>query len=256
MTTQSAFTVGELARLAGITVRTLHHYDEIGLVSPMERTTAGYRTYGRAEVERLQEVLFFKQLGFGLDEIGRLIAETGIGREDQLIRQRELLYERLGRLNEIVTAVDRAIAAERTGVMLKPEEMLEVFGDFDPAAYRDEAEERWGHTPEYAESTRRVASYTKRDWLEIQQEADAINQGLIDLMAADVPPESEQATALAEQHREHITKWFYECTPEIHAGLGRMYVSDPRFKKSIDEAGEGLAEFMSAAIAANAARGT
>ena len=131
------------------------------------------------------------------------------------------------------------------------EEMLEVFGDFDLGEHKAEVEERWGGTDAYNESTSRVSRYTKRDWLQVRGEADAINQQLLALMASGVAAYSVEAIDLAEEHRAHITKWFYECSPDIHAGLGGMYIADSRFKDNIDKAGDGLAEYLSEAIAAN-----
>ncbi len=119
--------------------------------------------------------------------------------------------------------------------------------------HRREAEERWGGSPEYAESVRRTSSYTEADWERIDADNDAIYQGLLQLMREGVAASSEPARLLATRHREHISKWFYPCSPEIHAGLGQMYVSDMRFKEQIDQAGEGLAEYLSEAIAANSA---
>jgi hypothetical protein len=132
--------------------------------------------------------------------------------------------------------------------------MLEVFGGFDPSEFEAEVRDRWGDTDAYRESARRTSRYTKQDWVQVQQEAAAIDEEFLALMAAGAPPDGAEAMEVAERHRAHITEWFYECTPEIHAGLGRMYLEDPRFTESIDRAGEGLAAFMSAAIAANARR--
>ena len=134
------------------------------------------------------------------------------------------------------------------------EEMLEVFGDFDPAEHEEEAKERWGDSPAFQQSVQRTSGYSKADWEAIKAEMDGINQLFLDLMAAGTPAEDPAAMAVAEQHRAHITKWYYDCSIEIHAGLGQMYTADVRFKENIDKAGEGLAEYMSAAIAANAAR--
>jgi DNA-binding transcriptional MerR regulator len=247
-------TVGELARLSGITVRTLHHYDEIGLVVPGERSESGYRLYGEDEIARLQEVLLFRELGIGLGDIGRIIDEPAYRRDAALRRHKDLLLEKADRLLAVIDAVDRAIEAEKTGARMTPEEMVEVFGDFDPSEHEQEAEERWGGTEAYAESIRRTGGYAKGDWEHIQREAGAINQAMVDLMAGGVPADAPEAMDLAEKHRAHITRWFYECTPAIHAGLGEMYVADQRFKNNIDRAGEGLAEYLSAAIAANADR--
>jgi hypothetical protein len=137
---------------------------------------------------------------------------------------------------------------------MTPEGTLEMFGDFDPPEYEEEASRRWGDTDAYRESKRRTARYSKQDWHEIERESAEINAALLQLLKAGVPPESAQAMELAERHRAHISKWFYECTPEIHAGLGQMYVADHRFTENIDKAGPGLAQYMSEAIAANCRR--
>ncbi len=129
------------------------------------------------------------------------------------------------------------------------------FGGFDPAEYEEEVLERWGDTDAYRESNRRAATYGKEDWQRIGHEADAINAEFIALMEDGVAPDSSAAMAVAERHRAHISKWFYECTAEIHAGLGQMYVADPRFTENIDRAAPGLARYMSEAIAASSVAG-
>ncbi len=127
-----------------------------------------------------------------------------------------------------------------------------MFGD--QPDYAAEAEERWGGTEAYRESMRRTSAYTDADWKAIGDESARINAAFMALMAASILPESTEAMEIAARHRDHITRWFYDCTPEIHAGLADMYVTDPRFTAGIDGAGEGLAGYMSAAIKANATR--
>ena len=133
---------------------------------------------------------------------------------------------------------------------MTPEERLRAFGNFDPDEFADEAEQRWGDTSAFAESALRTESHTVDDWQRLSAEADEVNERFLRLMAAGTPPDSAEAGALVDAHRAHITKWFYECTPEIHARLGSMYVADERFRTNINKAGVGLAEFQSAAIAA------
>jgi DNA-binding transcriptional MerR regulator len=251
MDTESGLTVGAIARLAGVTVRTLHHYDEIGLVSPDARSESGYRVYRELEIDRLQEVLFYRELGFGLEGIKKMVDAPGYARGNALGLQKELLLAKATRLLTMVDAIEEAIDAAQKGTKMTPEDRLEVFGDFDPTEHAEEAKARWGGTDAYAESERKVRGYTKQDWLRLQAEADSVNQDLLDLMGRGVAADSPEAMDLAEQHRAHITKWFYECTPDIHAGLGRMYVADRRFRNNIDKADEGLAEYLSAAITAN-----
>lgn len=243
-------TVGAVARLAGVSIRTLHHYDEIGLLSPGDRSDAGYRQYTDRDLERLQQILLLRELGLGLDEVGRVLDDPGYDRLAALRSQRTQLLRSRDRTDRLIAAVDAAITATEKGTTMTPEESLEVFGDFDPAEYEDEVKERWGDTDAYRESTRRVATYTKADWLAIQDEAKAINDAFLDLMARGVAADSDEAKAVAERHRGHISRWFYECSPEIHAGLGAMYVADPRFTENIDKAGAGLAAYQSASIAA------
>ncbi|MDX2344695.1 MAG: MerR family transcriptional regulator [Acidimicrobiia bacterium] len=245
-------TVGAVSRLAGVTVRTLHHYDELGLVVPAGRSDSGYRTYGPAEVERLQEVLFFRELGFPLDQIKSMMENRTYTRISALQQQRQLLEQQTERLLTMIDAVDRAVLAERTGLKMSSEEILEGFGDFDPKEHEEEAKQRWGESDAYKQSAQRTARYTKQDWENIKSEADAINQKFLALMAEGAPATDPAALAVAEEHRAHITRWFYDCSIEIHEGLGQMYVADERFRNNINKAGEGFAEYMSAAIAVNA----
>lgn len=254
MDTDTSRTVGVVARMAGLTVRTLHHYHDIGLVQPSGRSDGGFRLYGRAEIERLQEVLFFRELGFPLDEIRKIVDRPDYDRVAVLRRQREQLIERADRVLAMVDAVDMALEARSAGMNLSDEEMLEVFGDFDPSEHAEEAQERWGDTDAFAESMRRTTSYTKDDWASLKAEGDEINQSFLELMAVGVAAAEPEAMDVAERHRAHISKWFYDCSIEIHAGLGQIYVSDQRFTANIDQAGAGLAAYMSEAIAANAAR--
>lgn len=174
-------------------------------------------------------------------------------RTTALQRQRQLLEQQADRILTMIDAVDRAVLAERTGVKMSSEEILEVFGGFDPAEHEEEARERWGETDAYKQSAQRTARYTNEDWANLRVEADGINQAFLALMADGTPAGDPAAMAIAEEHRTHISRWFYDCSVEIHAGLGQMYNSDERFRKNIDKAGDGLAEYMATAIAANAA---
>jgi DNA-binding transcriptional MerR regulator len=249
-----SLSVGQVARLAGITVRTLHHYDESGLLHPSERTRAGYRRYTDADLIRLQQILLYRELGFPLDEIAVILDDPGTDELTQLRRQHELLVRKTERLREVITAVERAIEARTRGITLTPEERLEVFGGFSPEDPEAEVERRWGAGDAYAESRRRVASYTKADWLELRAEAEAIGTDLAAACKAGLAPDSEHVMDLAERHRGHISRWYYTCSHEMHRGLGEMYVSDPRFRAVHESITPGLAAFLRAAIVANARR--
>lgn len=246
-TTTTRLRIGDLARLAGVSVRTLHHYDDIGLLVPTDRTGAGYRTYDDTSVDRLRAILTYRELGLSLEEIAGAIDEDPL---ESLVSARRRLRARLARLSDIADALDIAIANEQRGTPMTSEEKLAIFGDFDPDEYAEEAERRWGETDAYKESARRTATYTKDDWQEIQDEAADIYRQFVSLMDAGVSPDSGEAKAAVEAHRAHISRWFYDCNAEIHQGLGSMYVADPRFTANIDKSGEGLAQYMSEAIAA------
>jgi DNA-binding transcriptional MerR regulator len=249
-----AYSVGTVARLAGVSVRTLHHYDEIGLVRPGGRTTAGYREYDEADLARLRRVLTYRELGFALDQIAEVLDAPGVDEVAELDRQHTQLRHRIARLERIAEAVRRLKEARIMGLSLDPDEILEVFGEDDPTQHADEAQARWGETDAYQESHRRTAAYGKQEWLRIKAEVADIERRLADAMAAGVAPDAAVAMDLAEEHRAHIARWFYDCDHAMHRGLGEMYAADPRFAKHYDDVAPGLAAFVSAAVAANAAR--
>jgi DNA-binding transcriptional MerR regulator len=248
------YSVGEVAGFTGVTVRTLHHYDEIGLLAPSARSHAGHRRYGDADLDRLQRILFYRELGFPLDEVAVLLDDPDADPYEHLRRQHRLLAARIERLEQMAAAVRAAMEARKMGVNLTPEEKFEVFGDFDPDDYAEEVQQRWGHTEAYRESQRRSASYTKEDWKRIQEEGDEVARRFVALLEAGEDPESEAAMDVAEEHRQFIRRHHYDCTYEIHRGLAEMYISDERFTRNIDKLKPGLAAYQRAAILANAAR--
>ncbi len=240
------YTVSQVAAMAGVTVRALHHYDEIGLVSPAHRSAAGYRLYDRADLERLQEVLVLRQLEIPLRTIGDLL-DRGADRTESLRLQAAALRSRRDRLDRIIATVEKTLGSTKGRAM--PD--TDLFGGFDPAEYEDEVNERWGETDAHKESSRRTSSYTEADWAEIGAEIEEIEAGLAALLVAGVAAESTRAIALAERARLHIDRWFYPCSPQMHAMLADGYVTDPRFKKHYEDRQPGLAHFVRDAIAAN-----
>ncbi|MFH8465491.1 MerR family transcriptional regulator [Streptomyces sp. NPDC017991] len=246
--------VGQVAGFAGVTVRTLHHYDEIGLLVPSGRSHAGHRRYSDADLDRLQQILFYRELGFPLDEVAALLDDPTADPRAQLRRRHDLLTARIEKLRKMATAVEHAMEAHTMGIELTPEEKFEVFGGKDPEEHAEEAGSRWGGTEAYAESQRRAARYGKDDWKRMQAEVAAWGGRYDALMASGEPATGEPAMDLAEEHRQHITRWFYACSYDIHRGLGEMYVSDERFKAFYDSMRPGLAEHLRDAITANATR--
>lgn len=249
-----AMTVSEVARLAKVSVRTLHHYDELGILSPAARSEAGYRLYDDGDLDRLQEILFFKELGFRLDEIADLVSDPAIDRATALRMQQDLLIEKTLKLEAMLAAVERELEALEAGNPMDKEEMFEVFGDFDPDEYEDEVKERWGDTEAYRESARRTRRYTKADWERIKAEGTKNLEDMIALFDEGVAPDDPRAMDVADAARLQIDRNFYTCSYEMHVGLGEMYVADPRFTKYYDQHREGLAEWFRQAIRANAAR--
>jgi DNA-binding transcriptional MerR regulator len=245
-----AFTVGELARLTGITVRALHHYDEIGLVVPSQRTAAGYRLYDDADVIRLQQVLLFRELGLPLDEIAFAIDQAGT-REELLRKHREALVEKRARIDAMLSALDSALGSFEKGHLMQDDDVRKLFGDFDPTQYEDEVKQRWGNTDAYKESMRRTKQYGKAEWQQIQGDWGTIYGDMAALMKAGTPVTDPAVQALVEKHRAHIDQWFYPCSVEMHKGLGAMYVQDERFKANLDKVAPGFAQYLSDAIAAS-----
>jgi len=249
-----AYTVGEVARLANVSVRTLHHYDEIGLLEPSQRSDAGYRLYTDDDLVRLQQVLLYRELDFTLDEIGQVLCDQDFDPLDALVAQRQLVADKLKRDEGLLALLDKTILAMEGGIQLDKEEMFEIFGDFDPAEHEEEAKERWGETDSYKESSRRTARYTKADWQRFKDEQEAVGARMVALFDEGVEPTDSRSMDVADEARLQIDKWFYPLSREQHVCLGEMYVADPRFKANYEKQREGLAQWLCDAIKANAER--
>ena len=248
----SSYRIGELAAIAHVSVRTLHHYDAIGLLVPSDRTPTGYRCYSDADVERLRQILFYRELDFGLDAIAEMLAEPGTS-VDHLRRQHRLLREQINRRRDLLVAIEKEMEARQMGISLSPEEQFEIFGtDKVSGEWADEARDRWGDTDAYQESQRRTAAYTKQDWQQMKQEADAGLVAFRDAMLAGVPATSPEGMQLAESHRNFLTRWFYDCDYAMHRGLADMYIADDRFRQTYDQVAAGLGQYVHDAIHANA----
>jgi DNA-binding transcriptional MerR regulator len=246
-------TVGEVARLSGVTVRTLHHYDAIGLLRPSGRDAKGYRCYDDDDLDRLQRILFYRELELPLDEIQALL-DGHKDILDHLRRQHHLLIERRHRLDQLITTLEHTMNAKKLGINLTPEEMLEVFGDTSPGEDLDEAERRWGDTSWWRQSREHASAYTKQDWLRFRGENDDLVRRTITAFDAGEPAQGGHAMDLAEEGRQLIDRWFYDCSPRQHRDLGNLYVDDPRYTASYDHYRPGLARWLRTAIHANADR--
>lgn len=248
------YRVKDVARIAGISVRTLHYYDEIGLLVPPTRSDAGYRLYDDDSLLRLQQILIGRELGLTLEEIRGSLDDPNFNHKEALLRQRDALEKRARATTEMIDAVDRALAILDSDEKGDDMTMTEIFDGFDPEDHAAETEARWGQTEAYAESAKRTKSYSPDDWKLIKDQQDAIYSEMAAAMNEDQNPEDVAAMDIAERHRLSIDRWFYSCSHQAHAGLADLYEADSRFAATIDKHGKGLTPFLAAAIRANAKR--
>lgn len=239
-----AKTVGAVAALTGVSVRTLHHYDHIGLVVPSVRTSAGYRGYTDVDVERLHLVLVYRAAGLPLDEIRTLLDDADADVDAHLQRQHALLSEQADRLTDTIRAVEELMTAHRKGIQLSAEEQVEIFGTTAfSEEYADEAEQRWGDTDAWRQSQQRTAGFTKDDWIRIKEDGDRLLADLAEAKRAGVAPGSTRANELAGRHRASIEQ-FYDCGDDMQRCLVEMYLADERFTAYYDDVEPGLAQFL------------
>ncbi|MFD7769272.1 MerR family transcriptional regulator [Streptomyces sp. NPDC059787] len=255
-----SYSVGQLAAMAGVTVRTLHHYDKAGLLSPGERSHAGYRLYSEADLVRLQQILFYRELGFPLEEIAAIFEDPQANALERLLARQRQLNQEIARLQRLAKVAERAIEVQKTGVPLTPEERSEVFGEitFD-LSYATEAELKWAHSQGQREAMARATAHTKEDWRRLMGEAAAWRAELLAAFDEGEPSDGERAMDLAEEHRLHIARWFTSCPPDIHRRIADDFVADSRAFALVvppSQQRPGLAAYTRDAVYANAARHT
>jgi hypothetical protein len=190
-----------------------------------------------------------------LEAIQSIIDEPATNRRNALLMQRELLKGEQRKTTAVIRAIENAIQALEGGDHMDNDRMFDGFDEFQKKEYAEEAKQRWGDTDAYKESKRRTKQYSRDDWTRIKSESEAITRSIADLMLAGRSADDGEVRALAEQHRLHIDRWFYPCSYQMHVALGEMYVADPRFTETYDKVSQGLAQFLSSAIKANAAKG-
>ena len=246
-----ALTVGQVAETFGVTVRTLHHYDEVGLLHPSERTGAGYRLYTAGDLERLSTIVVYRRLGFSLEEIGELL--DGADVVEHLRRQRDLVTTRLAQMSDLVAAIDRRLEAEMDNKPATTEDLKELFGDGYNEEYQAEAQQRWGDTDKWAQSQERTKDMTPAQWAEVKAETEGFESDLGAAVRAGASVDGDAAAVLAERHRASIAR-FYDCDHEFQVCLAQMYLSDPRFTAHYEDIEPGTAQWLHDAIVSNAAR--
>ncbi|MFC4778829.1 MerR family transcriptional regulator [Paenibacillus sp. GCM10023252] len=244
------YRINEVAKLAGVSVRTLHHYDSIGLLEPAEVKDNGYRLYSDEDLSKLQHILFFKELDFPLTRIKEIVSDPGFDQKRALHSHKELLLEKLRRLERIIQSVDLTLTSLEGGTTMDNKDKFEPFDmkriEEHQQKYEQETKEKYGNTDAYKESARRTAGYKEEDWKRIHDRNEELYRQLIAAMPKG--PEDEEVQQIVGAMRQHITDNFYECSTEIWRGLGEMYVADPRFTANIDKVQEGLASFLRDAI--------
>ncbi len=239
------YSIGSLSKLSGVSIRALHYYDKLGLLRPSEVAQSGYRYYDDAAVEKLWQILFFRELDFPLNEIAQILSSPAFDRDRALAEHRNLLMQKRERLDRLITLVSNAMKGE-TNMEFKPFDTSEI--DSLRNQYAEEAKARWGETETYRESAWRTAKYSPEDFARIQEQSNDLFREFAALVG--VAPSDERVQALVKRWQALISESYYFCSDEILEGLGQMYVADERFTKNLDKFGAGTAQFMSDAIAA------
>lgn len=239
-----AMKVKEVADLVGISVRTLHHYDEMGLLTPEETTESGYRLYSQDNLELLQQILFFKELGFPLKQIKEIIHNPSYDRQEALNLHRQMLLEKRRRLDQMIATVDKTIQYTKGEITMTNKEKFEGF-DFSHNPYEQEARERWGDKA-VDSSNAKVESLPRKEQDGMLAAMNEIYTKLASLR--NESPDSPEAQVAIREWYDFLNQ-LGSYSLEAFKGLGQMYVDDERFTKNIDKFGEGLAVFMRDAMA-------
>lgn len=227
--------VKEVSDLTGISVRTLHYYDHIGLLTPDSSTEAGYRLYSEDNLAALQQILFFRELGFPLKKIKELLMSPAFNRQEAFELQRNMLIAKRKHLDGMIQTIEKTIQNGKGELAMTKEEKFKGF-DFNKNPYEKEARERWGDT-----AVNKADSIAAQFGTELAAEMNEIYRKLAAIR--HLPPESAEAQAGIEEWFTFLNK-MGTYSLQAFAGLGQMYVDDERFTKTIDQFGEGLAMFM------------
>ncbi len=232
--------IKEFAEFTGVSVRTLHYYDEIGLLTPafVDKYT-GYRFYDENSLLRMQEILFYRELDFSLKSIGEILSSPNYDKNKALKEQKHLLTLKKERLERLISAIDGAV---------KGENVMKVFDSSDMDSYKAEAKEKWGNTDAYKQHAEKTKGYSKQKWNDLAEGMDQIMAEFALCMKNGETPDSSEAQHLVKALQDHITQNYYHCTNQILASLGQMYVADDRFTANIDRHADGTARFICEAI--------
>lgn len=244
------YKIGEVARHARISIKTLHHYDAIGLLEPSGRSDSGYRLYTMKDMVRLQQILFYRELEFSLEEIHQLMTAPDFDDLQAMKKQKAMLEEQKDKLADVIGLIDKTITSREENTAMNLKEMFEVFPEVDEEMMAEE-EKRWGHTEQHRESMRRAKSYTRDDWEQMKEERDALYEKTAALFQAGAVVDDPRVLEVIDEQRLLIDKWHYPCSKEFHVILTEMTSADERFVENIDKDCPGLAKFMHEAAKAN-----
>ncbi len=242
-----AYTVQQLSDLAGVSVRTLHYYDQVGLLKPAGLKNNGYRYYEEPQLLKLQQILFFRELEFPLTEIGKILSAPSFDMEKALEDQRHLIELKRKRLGGLIKTIDKTIQKIKKGNGMDDKELYGSFSKEEVDSYSKEAKERWGNTDAWKQSQERVKKMGKAGLKKVMEENGKI---LLEIAAAmKLAPDSADVQRLIAKHYNGL-RAFYEPNLEMYRGLAEMYVVDPRFKSFYEKVAPGLAQFMRDAMVA------
>ncbi|MEU8353247.1 MULTISPECIES: MerR family transcriptional regulator [unclassified Streptomyces] len=236
-------TVGQVSARLGVTVRALHHWDEIGLARPSLRTAAGYRLYTAGDLERLHRIVVYRETGLGLEGIRAVLDDSAADVAGALRAQRARVAERIDRLRQLGAGLDRMIDAHERGLLLTAEQQAAIFGPrWDPDSPA-RARQRYGDTTQWRQYAERSASRSPEEWQAVADAMAGLDRALGDAMDAGVTPGSPEADQLAERHREVFSSYF-PLTRQMQVCLGRMFEADPGFAAHYDGIRPGLAAWF------------
>lgn len=237
------YTVHQLAELAGITVRTLHHYDQIGLLKPSFTRSNGYRYYEEKELLKLQQILFFRELEFSLEQIKEIMESSTFDTVEALKEQRKMLLLKRKQFDELLLTIDKTIQSREGGEKMANDDLYGGFTTKQMEEYKEEARKRWGDTDAWKQSEERTRNWTKADYERIAKEGAQWTQKFAEIRDKGFAVDSPEVQEMIGQHYNAL-RTFYEPNYEMYRGLGQMYVDDPRFTAYYEKFGKGLAVFM------------
>jgi DNA-binding transcriptional MerR regulator len=246
-----SLTVGEVSTRLGVTVRALHHWDEIGLARPSLRTAAGYRLYTAGDLERLHRIVIYREVGLGLDRIRAILDDSTEDVPGALRAQRTQLAERIDRLQQLSAGLDRMIDAHERGLLLTVEQQAAIFGPRWNPDWPAQARQRYGDTTQWLQYAERSASRGPEEWQAVTDAMAGLERALGDAMDAGVTPGSPEANHLVERHREVFASYF-PLTRQMQVCLGRMFEADPAYAAHYDSIRAGLATWLRRIIDASA----